>query len=318
GRSIWMIDDLTVLRQLNKDIVARDFHLFQPLPSYRLRNSQAKNLKTAGTNHPGGVMVHFYLKNKPGEKDTVKLEILDNHGALIRTFSNQSKEDKLSDLKSGGNRFVWDMRCPDAKKFEGLILWSSQLNGPRVVPGEYRVRLSINGKSQEQAFSLLADPRSQAEQADFQRQFAFVKACSDKLSDMHTAIGHIRDLRSQMKNLTERLPAEDRLKPIREKSKAIDSLITNVEQALYQTKNRSSQDPLNFPVRLNDKLANLMELSSDGDYPPTDQAVEVKNMLFEKIDAELAKWSNIQTSDLPALNKLVRDLGVDVVRVKKE
>ncbi len=318
GRSIWMIDDLTVLHQLNDNIKSKDFHLYQPMPAYRMRGGQAKNLKTAGTNHPGGVMVHFYLKNKPAEKDTLKLEILDAGGMLIRTFSNQGKEDKLTALKAGGNRFVWDFRFPGAKKFDGLILWSSGLSGPRVVPGEYRVRLSVNGKSEEQVFTILPDPRSEARPEDLQRQFAFVKACSDKLSEMHTAIGNIRDLRAQMKSLTERLLAEDRLKPVRDKAKAIDSLMTQVEQALYQTKNRSSQDPLNFPVRLNDKLANLMELSSDGDYPPTDQAVEVKDMLFGLIDPELAKWKAVQDNDLPEFNRLVRDLGVDVVRVKKE
>lgn len=318
GRSIWMIDDLTVLHQLNDNIKTKDFHLYRPMPSYRLRGSQAKNLKTAGTNHPGGVMIHFYLKNKPGEKDTLQLEILDGSGALIRTFSTQGKDDKLTDLKAGGNRFVWNFRYPGAKKFDGLILWSSSLDGPRAVPGEYRVRLTLNDKSEEQPFTVLPDPRQEAKPEDLEQQFAFVKACSDKLTEMHTAIGNIRDLRAQMKNLTDRLPAEDRLKPLREKAKAIDSLMTQVEQALYQTKNRSSQDPLNFPVRLNDKLANLMELSADGDFRPTDQAAEVKNMLFGLIDAELSKWKSIQDEDLPEFNRLVRDSGVDAVRVKKE
>ena len=317
GRSIWMIDDLTVLHQLNDHVKNTDFYLYHPMPSYRLRGSQAKNLKTAGTNHPGGVMIHFYLKNKPAEKDTLKLEILDGAGALVRAFSSQGKEDKLTDLKAGGNRFVWNFRYPGAKKFDGLILWSSSLDGPRAVPGDYRVRLTLNGKSEEQPFTLLPDPRQEAKPGDLQQQFAFVKACSDKLTEMHTAIGSIRDLRAQMKSLTERLPAEDRLKPLREKAKTVDSLMTQVEQALYQTKNRSSQDPLNFPVRLNDKLANLMELGADGDFRPTDQAVEVKNMLFALIDAELAKWKAVQDNDLPEFNRLLRDSGVDVVRVKK-
>ena len=318
GRSFWIIDDLTVLHQLGDELKTKAFHLFQPMPSYRMGGGQARNLKTAGTNHPGGVMIHFYLKNKPGEKDTVRLDILDANGGLIRTFSTQGKDDKLPGLKAGGNRFVWDMRYPGAKKFDGLILWSTRLAGPRVTPGDYRVRLTAGGNSEEQPFTVLPDPRSGARETDFQRQFDFVKACSDKLSAMHTAIGHIRDVRGQLKDLTDRLPAEDRLKPIREQAKTIDSLMTQVEQALYQTKNRSSQDPLNFPVRLNDKLGNLMELASDGDFPPTNQMVEVQTMLFGLIDAELARWAAIQANELPAFNRLVRESGVDVVRVKNE
>ncbi|MCC6459107.1 MAG: glycosyl hydrolase [Saprospiraceae bacterium] len=318
GRSFWMIDDLTVLHQLAEGLPAKDFHLYQPIPAYRLRGGQAPKPRSAGTNHPGGAMLHFYLKNKPGEKDTVKLDILDAAGQLIRSFSNKSKDDKLPELKAGGNRLVWNLRYPGAKKFEGLILWSTGLEGPRAVPGEYRARLTLNGRSEEQAFSVLADPRPGARAEDLQQQFAFVKACSDKLSAAHTAIGHIRDLRAQLKSLGERLPDEDRLKPLRMQIQRTDSLMTAVEQALYQTKNRSSQDPLNYPVRLNDKLGNLMELASDGDFPPTDPMLEVQSMLFTRIDQELAQWKSIQDRELPALNRLVRELGVDVIQVKKE
>lgn len=318
GRSIWMIDDLTVLHQLNDALKNKTFHLYQPLPAYRMGGGQVKNSRLAGTNHPGGVMLHYFLKNKPGEQDTIKIELLNAAGDLIRSFSSQSKEDKLDGLKAGGNRFIWNFRYPDVKKFDGLILWSTGLSGPRVVPGEYRVRLSVNGKSQEQPFSILPDPRTSAGPADFQQQFEFVKGCADKLSEMHTSIKNIRDLREQMKGLSGRMPDEARLKPLRDQIKRIDSLSTSIETTLYQTKNRSSQDPLNYPVRLNDKLGNLMELSAEGDYPPTAQALEVRNMLFRLIDAELARWKAVQEQELPVLNRLVHDLGVDVVRVKKE
>ena len=318
GRSFWIIDDLTVLHQLNDQIKGKTFHLYQPMPAYRMRGGQTRHSKTAGTNHPGGVMVHFYLKNKPEEHDTVRLEILDAAGAPVRTFSNRGKDDKLPELKTGGNRFVWDLRYPGAQKFEGLILWASSLAGPRAMPGDYRVRLSINGAAEEQTFSVLPDPRSSAGPDDFRRQFEFVKACSDKLSDIHSAIAHIRDLRAQMNNLSERLPTEERLIPLCEQSKAIDSLLTAVEQTLYQTKNRSSQDPLNFPVRLNNKLATLMELVAEGDFPPTDQSMEVQRLLFGLIDGQLTEWKRIREQELPALNRLIRDMGVDVLRVKTE
>jgi len=318
GRSLWIIDDLTVLHQTSEDISGKNFHLYRPMPSYRMEGRQVKNSKTAGTNHPGGVMLHFYLKNKPDEKDTVTLEILDASGALVRKFSSQAKEDKLSDLKSGGNRFVWDMRYPGAKKFDGLILWSTRLSGPVAVPGDYRARLTVNGQSADESFVLLPDPRATARPEDFAAQFTFVKSCSDKLTEMHTIIGHIRDLRAQLKGLTSRLPEEERLKPLHEQIKTIEKDMTAVEEALYQTKNKSSQDPLNYPVRLNDKLGNVMEIAAQGDFAPTSQALEVQVMLFGLINTELEKWKNIRERDLPVLNRMVRELGVDVLRVKEE
>ncbi len=213
---------------------------------------------------------------------------------------------------------MWDLRYPGAKKFEGLILWSTRLSGPVAVPGDYRVRLTVNGQSAEESFVLLPDPRATARSEDYAAQFAFVKSCSDKLSEMHTTIGYIRDLRAQIKGLTSRLPEEERLKPLREQIKTIEKDMTAVEEALYQTKNKSSQDPLNFPVRLNDKLGNVMEIAAQGDFAPTSQALEVQAMLFGQINAELEKWKTIRERDLPALNRLVRELGVDVVRVKEE
>ncbi|MBL7775431.1 MAG: glycosyl hydrolase, partial [Saprospiraceae bacterium] len=181
GRSLWMIDDLTVLHQAEGVFYGKNLHLYQPMPSYRMGGRQGRNLKTAGANHPGGVMIHFYLNGKPGEKDTLTLEILDAAGAVVRSFSNQNKkEDKLTELKAGGNRFVWNLRYPDIKKFEGLILWSTGLGGPTAMPGNYRVRLRLNGAAEEQPFTLLPDPRSEARLEDFAAQFTFVKACADK------------------------------------------------------------------------------------------------------------------------------------------
>ncbi len=313
GRSLWIIDDLTVLHQVSENLLQKDFHLYQPMPTYRMAGRQVRQLKTAGTNHPSGVMVHFYLKSQPSERDTIALEFLDEQGNLIRKFTTYDKTDKLTDLKAGGNRFVWNMRYPDIKKFEGLVLWSTRLNGPRVPPGDYRVRLVWNGQQAEERFVILPDLRASARPEDYAAQFAFVKACADKLSEIHIAIEQIRTVRSQLKVLNDRLPDQERIQPLREQIKALTKAMTDIEEALYQTKNRSSQDPLNFPVRLNDQLGNVMEIAAQGDFPPTVQAVEVREMLFEKINAQLERWKALCDTDIPALNRLMRSLEVDVI-----
>lgn len=331
GRSLWSIDDLSPVQQIaaapdflsKGDLAQKKLHLFQPAPAYRMRGGSVKDSKTAGENHTNGTLVHYFLQNKPAEKDTVTIAILENDGDTIKLFSNKTlpaaweKRGGKIEPKAGGNLFVWNMRYPDAEKFEGMVLWSYNLTGPKAVPGTYRVRVSAAGKTEEQRFEVLPDPRSGVSTQTFVQQFDFVQSVSDKLSEMHRAIRQIRELRKQINSLTEGLPKTDTYKPIRTRASAIDSSMTLVEEAFYQTKNRSSQDPLNFPVRLNDKIANLMGLNADGDFPPTQQSIEVREHLFQQANEQLTRWKSLKENDLPALNRLIRESGVDLVRLKE-
>lgn len=331
GRSFWIIDDLTPLHQIARapdfltkgDLSQKDLHLFQPAPSYRMRGGSFKGSKTAGENHPNGTIVHFFLKNKPGEKDTVSLVVLDLNNDTIKVFSNQNlpkgwetKGGKLNELQAGGNTFVWNHRYPDAEKFEGMILWSYSLEGPKAKPGTYRVRLSGFGKTEEHRFDILQDPRTSATAQDFAQQFDFVQSVSAKLSEAHRAIKEIRSLRGQLKTITGALPKGEQFKPIRDLAAKMDSTMTSVEEAIYQTKNRSGQDPLNYPVRLNDKLANVMGQAVRGDFPPTQQAIEVRDMLFRLTDEQLEQWKIVKERELPELNRMVRESGVDLIRIR--
>lgn len=330
GRAFWMIDDISPLREIQAspdfftkgDLSKKSAHLFQPAPAYRMRGGAARNSKLAGENHPNGTLLYFYLKNKPGEKDTVTITIAEKSGNVIKRFSNMTPKDNTDpkigtlETKSGGNRFVWNHRYPDAEKFEGMILWSYDLEGPKAVPGTYKVSLSAFGKTEEQTFEILPDPRSGATPAVFAQQFDFVQSVSGKLTEMHRAIKEIRDVRKQVKTLTDGMPKDARYKPLRDLSARIDSSMTHVEESLYQTKSRSGQDPLNFPVRLNDKLANVMGLNADGDFPPTKQSIEVRDYLYGLTNEQLAKWQRIKEQDLPRLNQLVRELNVDAIRLK--
>ena len=121
-----------------------------------------------------------------------------------------------------------------------------------------------------------------------------------------------------MKALTDGMTSNKELKSLTAYATQTDSLMTSVEKALYQTQNRSSQDPLNFPVRLNDKLANIMGHNADGDFPPTQQSLDVRNHLFNLTDTELNKWKDIKATRLPRLNQMVREMQVDVIRIKRE
>ncbi|MEN9415681.1 MAG: hypothetical protein RLZ62_1985, partial [Bacteroidota bacterium] len=327
GRSIWSVDDLSVLQQLvTRSPDSASPFLFKPAPAFRMRGGSSKGSKLAGENHPNGMLIHFVLPAKPSEKDTVTLAVLENDGDTIRVFSSVFNKSgaspmkpmfaPLSDLKAGANLFVWNMRYPDAEKFDGMILWSYDLEGTKAVPGKYKVRLTASGKTVEESFEIVRDPRTGVSDDHFMAQFSFVQSVGTKLTEAHRAIREIRSARTKLQSLKGEVADVDRYKEIVSLISAIDSSMTKVEEALYQTKNRSSQDPLNYPVRLNDKLANLMGLNVGGDFPPTSQSLEVRDYLFKLTDEQLNIWKTLKLQDIPRLNQLIRTSGVDFINIK--
>jgi photosystem II stability/assembly factor-like uncharacterized protein len=318
GRSLWMIDDLSVLHQLNNDVASSDFHLYQPMPAYRMDGRHGRPSTTAGENHPGGVMIQYYLKNKPDSSDVVSIEISDSKGNSIRKFSNKSKKkgEKL-EPKDSTNLFVWNMRYEDAKRFDGMILWWGSTSGPKAVPGNYTVKLKVNNDSLETTFTIKADPRAEGNQEDLQAQFDFLLEIRDQLTEIHQTIKNIREVRSQIKSVTKKAGKDKELKIVVTEGKRIDSLITVIEKELYQTQNKSGQDPLNFPIRLNNKLAHVASLANVGYNRPTVQMFAFKAEITTEIKVHLNQWKSIVEKELPAYNQLVRDKKVDAVKLSE-
>jgi photosystem II stability/assembly factor-like uncharacterized protein len=320
GRSFWLIDDLTPLHQLNNQIAQSKHHLYKPMDAVRFGGAPGfgRAPKTAGQNHPGGVMVNFYFKEKPAPDTEVKLAFYEADGDLIKEYSTKAKErpDQLVDLKDGGNTFTWNMRYPDIKRFEGMVLWAGRSVAPRAVPGEYKVRLTVGDQMQEATFNIVKDPRVEVSQEDLQAQFDFVWQINQKVSEAHQTIIDIRDIKKQLKAYTEILKDKPEGKEIVEKAQAIDKELSKVEAELYQVQNRSGQDPLNFPIKLTDKLAGVGALSNAGDSRPTQQATEVRTDLTVKVDKELSTYRTIRDTQLPAFNKLVRDKAIEPIVVK--
>lgn len=321
GRSFWLIDDLTPLHQLTDQVAASEFYLFKPMPSYRMGPafSFGRTPKTAGQNHPGGVMVHFTVKDTT--KAQVSLEFLQADGTLIKKFSTKpdlkAKEEKLTIKQPGMNRFIWNMRYPNAEQFDGMILWAASLNGPRALPGTYTVKLTVNGKSMEQQFEILKDPRSTATDADMKAQFDFLQEVLAKVSETHIAIKKIRQAREQINRVIEPIKDQkDAMKDVLDKARAIQDNMKAIEETLYQTKNRSNQDPLNFPIRLNNKLAHLNSLAGNGNSRPTDQMTAFKNEITAEIDNHLEALNKIFKEEIPAFNALVKQKNIDAVILK--
>jgi hypothetical protein len=262
-------------------------------------------------------MVNFYLKEVPEEE--VKLGFYEPDGDLIREFSTKAKaRDEKLEVKEGGNMFVWNMRYPNAKDFEGMILWAAGLRGAKAVPGAYNVRLTVGDDKMEESFELMKDPRSSATQEDLEAQFEFISSINDKISEAHQTIIDIREIREQLNAYTSLLEGNDNAKDVVEKAMEINKALTAVEEELYQTKNESRQDPLNFPIKLTNKLGHVASLASRGDNRPTEQMYEVQENLTERIDEQLDTYEEVIENELPAFNELVREKQIDPVMVKKK
>ena len=313
GRSLWMIDDLTPLHQLNKEVNNASMKLFKPIDSYRMGSPGRGTPRNAGKNHHNGVEVFFNIDDKILDENTsVTLEFLDNEKKLIKKYDNQSDENAL-DINSEKNSFVWNMRYDDAKGFDGLIMWAASLRGPIASPGQYYVKLTVNEKSEEQSFNILKDPRSNSTDEDLKEQFDFLLSVRDKVSDIHQTIIDIRSSRSQLIDLKSKI--SDKYPDMENSISDVISRITLIEEKLYQTKNRSGQDPLNFPIRLNNKLAHLTSVASVGNFKPTDQMYNVRDELIGLIDKELKMWEDIKENDLVKLNSTILENNIQLITI---
>lgn len=221
---------------------------------------------------------------------------------------------KLSGVTNGHNRFAWNLRTAEAKRFPGMILWSGGTMGPRVPPGTYTARLTVGDQTVSQPFEVRQDPRSSSSAADLKAQYEFVRSAHEKLSQVNEAITRIREVRKQLVDIKKRAGDANESKPVVDAANDLDKKMTVVEEALYQTKNKSSQDPLNYPVRLNDKLAGVADSAAEGAFAPTAQQIAVRDLLVAQIDVQLATLKAIWDTDLPAFNKLVREQNVPAVR----
>jgi hypothetical protein len=216
----------------------------------------------------------------------------------------------------GLNRFVWDLRSSESVRFPGMILWAGEMRGPRVVPGMYQVRLTVDGKTTSENFEVKPDPRLRISATDYAKQQELGLRIRDKVSETHNAIIQIRDVRKQVDDLLKRVAGQPGYKVINDAATALKKNLAGVEESLYQTKNQSSQDPLNYPIRLNNKLAALAGVVSSADAAPTEQSYAVYDELVLQIDAQLAKLAQIMKSEVPAFNQLVRDQNIPAVTVK--
>ena len=313
GRGFYVLDDVNVLRQAAGEITASALHVFQPNDPMRGRNNN--------------LAIDYYLGK---EAEEVKIDILDGSGSVLRSFSGTPKDKPAAPGGGGGfgfqaprvgtqkgmNRFTWDLRQNGAVVFPGMIMWAAQpQRGPASPPGKYSVRITANGETKTREFNIGVDPRlvEAGITAEYlHEQFKLSTEVRDRVTAANTAVIKIRAIRDQVNERMKQVPERRRA----EIQKLADSLmkpLTGVEEEVYQVRNRSGQDPLNYPIKLNNKIAALMGVIESADHRPTDQTYEVFKELSDELEKQLQQMNTTVKTELPRLNAALKREKVDAV-----
>jgi len=353
GRSFWILDDLSPLQQYNHDFAKDDVHLYSPRTAVRAEfgGGFGGGSGEVGQNPPSGAVIYYWLKTaikKPeGKKDgeaqadggsagakavPITMEILDSKGQVIRKYppKPQPSDEAPSEesdfgrpqaralpIEAGLNRFVWDLQYEGSSRVPHSPLWGGNTDGPIALPGNYQVKLTVQGKSYTAPLEIKPDPRVTATQADLEKQFDLRLKIRGRVTQAHDTINQIRDIRAQINALNKRLEGQPQAKAVAEAGKQLDKKMTEVEEVLVQTKAKSNQDVLNYPIRLNNYLVALGGVVESADGGPTQASYDVFNMLSRQLDEQLAKWHEILNTDVPAYDAAVKDQNVPAVILAK-
>lgn len=311
GRGFWIMDDIQPLRQWTKDQSLSEIKLYKPADAIRsISNAE----------------IQYYL---PKEVDSVEIEILDEKGSLVQSYKrlkNAKKEDTNEDdwfgppppaaptTKAGLNSFSWNLLYPGAKVFDGIIIWGAQMTrGPKAPIGKYQVRLKADGKTLTQNFEIKMNPNLKGvTEADIKSTFEVASRIRDKETEANEAVILIRDMRSKLETAM-KTTSDDHLKT---KSESFIKNITAIEEELYQTKNRSSQDPLNFPIKLNNRIAALRRSLETGDGKPTAGVSKVFDELSKELSGLQTKLDQVMNAELPGINKILEEKGIKSIYLK--
>jgi hypothetical protein len=323
GRSIWIIDDLTPVQAYQPDVANANLKVFAPAPSYRMAVAGRRRggftaggaERNVGQNPTGGAVIPFYLKEI---NDSLKgsVEVMDKDRKLIKTYSTDSKDNKL-DLEPGLNRFAWDLNYPEGEVVpESVILWNRARMVAMAPPGQYFAKFKIGADSAEVPFTVVADPNYKVTQEEYEAQFNFLRKAQAKFDEVIKAQKDMTELKKQMTDLTTRW-GKDCPKEVKEMTEALSKKMTAIEEALHQTKAKSGQDVLNFPIKLDDKLSSVYRVAATGNGAPAKQVLEAYEVVASQIDAELAKLKDIMSNDVPKLNAMIREKSLPVIGLKK-
>lgn len=298
GRGFYVLDDIAALRQFGLAPLT-DVTLFKPANS------------TRGLDRP---IVTYYLKSQPKQ---LTIDFLDSKGQVVRSVTGNPpraagaaapagddegpRGPQGAPMAAGVNRYTWDLNSTGVITFPGMILWGATQNGPTVLPGNYQVRLTADGVTQTQPFTVLKHPLRPVSDADLQFQWDLTSRIRDKVNEANLAVIRIRRIKADIADRIKDAPAE-----VRTAGEQLTQALAAVEETVYQVKNQSGQDPLNFPIRTNNRLASLLRVAVSGEGRPTSNVEPIFNDLVAELKAETDRLEQTISSQVPSFNNMLQ------------
>lgn len=329
GRSFWVLDNITPLRQIDSSSSNSAMILYKPEAAMRLHYPDSiEHRGPVGDDPPLGAMIDYYFKTVP--TDEVKLEIFDSNGKLVRSLSSREKKeseqppewpDQVKEVttipaSAGMNRYAWNLRWEPPVKIPDAFYADNGPQGPIALPGQYSVKMTVGSQSQTQPLEIVRDPRAKSiSVADLQNQFDLAMQVRDANNELHRAVNQIRELRTELKRLHPRFESDPRFRTLLEQANTLDRKMTPVEEELIQVNMKGSEANLAFPNMLNEQLDSFSASVEGADGAPTAQQYEVFKKLKGRLDQQLAAWKQILSADVPAFNALIKQTDLPVLYV---
>jgi hypothetical protein len=304
GRGFYVMDDISALRQTGGASAAGNVVLYKPADVIR-------GLERAGFS--------YFLKAQP---ESLRIDVLDAKGQVMRTVNGQPppKEGEKPAAGGGGgegggfgggpqgapmaagmNRYSWDLNSTPVVSFQGMILWGATQSGPMVLPGTYSVRLTVDGTEQTQSFAIAKHPLRPISDADLQYQWDLASRIRDKVNEANRAVINIRRIKT---DITAR--SKDAPKEVQDAATKLAQALSVIEEDVYQVRNQSGQDPLNFPIKTNNRLASLLRVAVSGEGRPTGNVESIFADLVQELKAETDRLDRVYTTDLESFNRMLQ------------
>jgi len=216
-------------------------------------------------------------------------------------------------MNTGLNRFAWNLEYPGAVTFPDMILWGATTQGPMALPGTYQVKLTVDGQSQTQPFTIVKHPLRDTPDADLAEQFTLALQIRDKVTEANQAVIEIRRIKEEIKTDL----AKNNKKEFKVVADRLTAALSAVEEQIYQVKNQSGQDPLNFPIKTNNRLESLLGMTLRGEGKPTANIYPIFDDLKKELKGETDQLDKVYGNELKSFNIEATTAGFQAIAPKK-